>query len=111
MMTPKECADAWKTVVKIYKETRDETPTITMQEIIKELGQKHTKEVFATVAAIKKYDGRIYGRNREIMNATEYNYESSAWERGNPMIYAGLDDIHTEHINQLITELIELTEK
>lgn len=32
------------------------------------------------------------------------------WRSGNPIIYAGLDNIHTAHINQLITELRKITE-
>jgi hypothetical protein len=30
---------------------------------------------------------------------------ASEWGQNNALIYAGLDDIHTTHINQLITEL------
>lgn len=105
MMTPKECADAWKEVVRIYNTTRETTPKITTQKIIESLGTKKTKEVFATVAAIKKHDGRIYGKNREYMESIYINPKSVELQYGNPMIYAGLDDIHTAHIDQMITEL------
>ena len=104
-MTPKECADAWKKVVSIYNETRDTTPATTVKKIVDLLGIRKTKEVFATVASIKKADGRIYGKNREFMESIPVNPECCVWERSNPIIYAGLDDIHTAHINQLITEL------
>ena len=70
--------------------------------------QEKTKEVFATVAAIKKHDGRIYGKNREYMNSIPVDSEIVEWRSGNPVVYAGLDDIHTTHINQLITELRKL---
>lgn len=106
-MTSKECAKAWKMVVSIYDETRDETPAVTMQRIIKELGKQQAMEVFATVVAMKKDDGRISDKNKEAMNAVEYNHESAVWGNGNPMVYAGLDFIHPAHINQLITELIK----
>lgn len=105
MMTSTECAAAWKEVVQIYNETCTETPKTTMNKIIERLGTEKTKEVFATVAAIKKHDGRIYGVNRKFMDEIPVNPESVEWQHGNRMIYAGLDDIHTAHINQLITEL------
>lgn len=105
MMTAKECAEAWKKVVSIYNATREETPKSTINGIIEVLGEKKTEEVFATVAAIKKHDGRIYGKNREYMNSIPVDPEIVEWRSGNPVIYAGLDDIHTSHINQLITEL------
>lgn len=104
-MTPKECAKAWKEVLRIYDETRETTPRTTMDKIVESLGIEKTKEVFATVAAIKKHDGRIYGDNRKYMDSISINPECVERKFGNPMIYAGLDDIHTAHINQLITEL------
>ena len=105
MMESKKCAEAWKTVVAVYKSTRDTDPETTMQEIVRRLGIKNTKEVFATVAAIKKNDGRIYGENRKYMDSIPVNSESVVWEYGNPMLRVDLDEIHTSHINQLITAL------
>lgn len=108
MMSAKEIASAWKEIVRIYNETRELTPEATLCEIIHKLGVKQTEEVFATIAAIKKHDGRIYGANRDYMNSIPVNSEIVEWRSGNPVIYAGLDDIHTTHINQLITELRKL---
>lgn len=106
MMKPKQCAENWKAVCCIYESTISENkPKATMSKIIETLGIEATKEVFATVSAIKKHDGRIYGRNRDYMNSISVNPDSLNWEFGNPMIYAGLDDIHPAHINNLITEL------
>lgn len=105
MMTSAECAETWKEVVRIYNETRESTPEVTVDKIIDALGIEKTKEVFATVAAIKKHDGRIYGKNREYMNSIPVNPKSAERNHENRMVYAGLDDIHTTHINQLITEL------
>lgn len=65
------------------------------------------KEVFAVVSKIKQHDGRIYGRNREAMNAIPVNEDCVACDTDNPMFYAGLDHIHTAHINQIITELLK----
>lgn len=108
MIRANEIANAWKKIVRIYNDTSDQTPEVTMNYIIRELGVVQTKEVFATVAAIKKYDGRIYGINREYMNGVATDPQITEWRSGNPVIYAGLDDIHTAHINQLITELRKL---
>lgn len=77
-------------------------------DIIHKFGIKKTEEVFATIAAIKKYDGRIYGKNRDYMNSIPVDSKIAEWRSGNPVIYAGLDDIHTAHINQLITVLRKL---
>ena len=104
-MESKKCAEAWKTVLAIYKSTRGADPETTMQEIVRRLGIKNTKEVFATVAAIKKRDGRIYGENRKFTDSIPINSESVLWEHGNPMMRVDLDEIHTSHINQLITAL------
>ena len=109
MMNANEIAKAWKEIVRIYNETREiAPPESTMCDIIHKFGVKKTEEVFATVAAIKKHDGRIYGKNREYMNSISVDPEIVEWRSGNPVIYAGLDDIHTTHINQLITELRKL---
>lgn len=106
MMSAREIAEIWKEIVKIYKNTREEdSPEETMCNIIHKFGAKRTEEVFATVAAIKKHDGRIYGENRDYMDSIPVDPKNVEWRNGNPVIYAGLDDIHTSHINQLITEL------
>ena len=111
MFTPKECAEAWKIVVKYYKETADaNNPKVTIQKVVDELGLAKAKEVFAVVSRIKHYDGRIYGRNREYMESIPINYDCVVWNSDNPVIYSGLDDIHTAHINQLIGELKKLEE-
>ena len=107
MMNAKEIANIWKEVVKIYNNTRENNlPEKTMEEIIRKFGLEKTKEVFATVAAIKKHDGRIYGKNREYMNSIPVDSEIVEWRSGNPVVYAGLDDIHTTHINQLIPSVV-----
>lgn len=106
MMTTKECAEAWKEVVKIYMGTvTGSKPKETMQKMIDTLGTDKVKEVLATVAAIKKHDGRIYGANRKYMDSILVSPDSVEWNSGNELRHAGLDDIHTSHINQLITEL------
>ena len=109
MMNANEIAEAWKEIVKIYNETKEIAPPEgTLCDIIHKFAIKKTEEVFATIAAIKKYDGRIYGKNRDYMNSIPIDSQIIEWRSGNPVIYAGLDDIHTAHINQLITELRKL---
>ena len=106
MLNSRECAEAWMQVNKIYDETISyNNPKITMTEIIAVLGKPVTTEVFATVAEIKKYDGRITPMNRKRLVGTEINPENAKWERGNRMLYADIDHIHTSHINNLLTEL------
>lgn len=108
-MSAVECEEAWQKVCEIYDSTREEnSPAVTMEAIIKELGIEKTKEVFAVVSKIKKNDGRIYGRNREFMDSIPTDPAISEWSRENPMIHAGLDHIHTAHISNLITELRKL---
>lgn len=105
-MTPKECAECWKTVCRCYDETIEKNnPKVTMYKIVETLGTEKAKEVFAAVSQIKKGDGRIYGENRRYMESIPVNPECVDWKHGNPMIYAGLDHIHTAHISNLITEL------
>lgn len=105
-MTAKECAEYWKQIVGIYKETRDLTPEDTAARIVEKISRPKAMMVFSTIAHIKEHDGRIYGKNREVMNRTPYVKEATVYEGYNPMKYAGVDDIHTTHINQIITELI-----
>lgn len=105
MMNANEIANAWKEIVKIFNETRKTTPKTTINAIVDKLGMENTKEVFATVTAIKEHDGRIYGNNRDYMDSIPVDPQNTELGSGNPVIYAGLDDIHTAHINQMITEL------
>ena len=101
MMNAKEIANIWKEVVKIYNNTREiNLPEKTMSEIVQSFGLEKTKEVFATVAAIKKHDGRIYGKNREYINSIPVDSENVEWRSGNPVVYAGLDDIHNSNITE-----------
>ena len=88
MMNTNEIAEAWKEIVKIYNETKEIAPPEgTMCDIIHKFGIKKTEEVFATIAAIKKYDGRIYGKNRDYMNSIKINPENTEWSSKNPILY------------------------
>lgn len=109
MMNNEQIANAWKEIVSIHKSEMNETPETEINKIIRNIGLKNTKEVFATIAAIKKNDGRIYGKNREYINTISINQEATEWKNSNPIIYAGIDDIHSTHINQMI-EVLRLLE-
>ena len=110
LLSPEECAIVWQKIVRCYKISveKNENPTDTVERILKAVGDKdRVLQTFATVAQIKKHDGRIYGKNREFMVNYPVNEAATIWDSSNPLIRAGLDDIHTTHINQLITELIK----
>lgn len=111
MMTPNECANAWKQVNRIYDETISENnPEVTMSRIIAELGMENTLEVFAAITVLNERDGRISPRNKSIMCEIPVLPECTEWNHGNPMIYANIDHIHKSHIDNLLNELIEKME-
>ena len=107
MMTTTELTKAWKTVIAVYQETLHSSPKQTADAIIDRLGCSETLEVFATVTQIKANDCRISSQNRRKMAAIPVNLEAISWESGNKFIHAGLDEIHTAHIDQIITELVK----
>ncbi len=109
-MTAKECADNWRRIVEIFWETEGSTPEVAVSRIVAEIGRDDAFVVFSTIAHIKDHDGRIYGRNRNIMDQTPYVKDAVEWVSGNPMLRAGVDKIHTAHINQMIGALIGMTE-
>ncbi len=103
--TPQECADAWRRITKIYAETCKGSPAETVKRILDEYSLSAVLAVFSTIASIKSHDGRIYGRNREFISSIPVVEGAITLECGNPMKHAGLDDIHTTHIDQMIGEL------
>ena len=109
MLNKSELAANWKQIVAIYGKTIEfNNPEFTVKKIVETLGIESSIETFAVVTRLKQNDGRIYGENRNFMNRITVNEDAVKWEHGNPMIYAGLDDIHTSHINDLITEIRKL---
>ena len=107
-MTGQECVDKWQKVIAIYNDTREDTPRVTIDRVIEELGKEDAVTVFSTVARIKvrMHDGRIYGKEKDAMMAAPYVPEAVDDGSGFPMRFTGIDDIHTTHIHQLIRELI-----
>ena len=107
MIAPKDAADVWKRICEIYDQTREETPRETAEAVVRELGQEKAMEVFAIVTKLKAHDGRIYGKNRELMERIGTDPAAIKWERENPMVSSLLDHIHPAHINQIIGELVK----
>ncbi len=107
-MNANEIAKAWKRIVQIYDETSEQKPKETMRQIIHEFGIQQTEEVFAAIAGIKFFDGRICSMNRAYMNRIPVESKVLEIDMTNPILYAGIDVIHTSHIDQLITELRKL---
>ena len=106
-MTPREVAETWNKIVFIYQTTiENNNPKFTMEQIIEQLGLETVKETFAVISTIKKDDGRIYGFNRKYMGSIVFNPTCIELNSNNPVLRSGIDEIHTAHINQLITELI-----
>ena len=106
MRTPQELKELWIEVRKIYSETIEQNNArTTADKIVEAIGFDAAKEVFAAVAKIKKHDGRIYGENRKWTETVETSPEALVWDHSNALIHAGLDDIHTTHIDNLITQL------
>ena len=107
MMTPKEAMEAWNTVIDTYKETvMQNNPEVTVTEIVKRLGKEKTNEIFATIAMIKKHDGRISLRNRDKLRSISVNPDCLVRDRfENPLLTCALDYIHTAHIDNMISRL------
>lgn len=105
-----EIAKNWKIIVRIYNSSKTMEPDDIAKKIVETLGYEQTVETFSVIVSIKIHDDRIYEDNRNWINSVYFAskaYDSGAttWSRENPVIYAGLDDIHTEYINQILTAL------
>ena len=108
MMNGKECADKWKMIVSAYKEnirSGDSRPDNTMDRILDVMDVESAHTAFAAVAAVKSYDGRISPRNRNFLAEASIPDECRKWDHSNPMVYAGIDEIHMAHVDNLVTEL------
>lgn len=102
-----EIAKVWDGIIETYKETIPQNnPKVTVAAIYRKFGKEKANEAFATIAEIKKHDGRISQRNRKKLSTIPVNPDCTVWDRTiNPMIGTDLDYIHTAHIDNMITEL------
>lgn len=114
MISTKEMDAVWADIVKAYRDTMLLTPRDTVDRILKERDYDVVVETFSAVTRLKKGDGRICRRNRAWMESIPVMPECYDWiDPANHRTYRlhGLDDIHTAHIDQLISELYELANK
>lgn len=102
-----EIAKIWDGIIETYKETIPQNnPKVTVAAIYRKFGKEKAIEAFATIAEIKKHDGRISQRNRKKLSTIPVNPDCTVWDRRfNPMLKTDLDYIHTAHIDNMITEL------
>lgn len=104
-MQLKDYAKNWEAICKAYDETRDKAPGDTAFRILEDMSFDDALETFSAVAAIKKHDGRIYGRNREFISSVPHMAEAEEISHANPLFTGLLDHIHTAYINQIIGEM------
>ncbi len=102
-------ANGWLKLVEIYKETRGHTPITTAAKFINAVGLESAIQVVSAIAGLKRHDGRIYGDNRNWTDNNIAKYMLLLYtehDRSNPLLSVGhLDDIHTAHLNQIITHI------
>lgn len=107
MLETKIYADAWKTIRQIHKEC--DTPSECAERILAELGDQTSLEVLSAVVQLKPSDGRIHPHRRKFLYTISVNPDAVLWDHSNPLVYAGLDDIHTTHLDRVITYILRLT--
>ena len=103
ILTAEELEEKWLIIRECYDETRESSPAETLKIILNRIGEDACLQTFATIAEIKKDDGRISPTNRAFLRPYFLNEKAAEWDIGNP--FTGLDHIHTTHIDQLISEL------
>ena len=107
-MNGKECAENWKKIVSAYKEnirSGDSRPDHMMDKILDVMDIESAYVAFAAVAAVKSHDKRISPWNRDFLAKASIPDECKDWDPGNPMVYAGIDEIHMSHVDNLVTKL------
>lgn len=88
-----------KTVVNIYSETSDRTPTETVAAIVEQIGYDTAREAIAEIVnTVGEWDGRIWPSSREWAATIETAATRDELEAKN--IYQPAE-IHPAHINQL----------
>ena len=111
MLNATEIADNWRKVVEIKNSSEGHRPDLDAKSIVDILGLESTLETFSCIIRIKENDGRIYGKVREYFSNIEVDESAAVYERGNPVIYAGLDDIHPTHIQQIAQYIMQIAEE
>lgn len=111
-MNVKDYARVWERVNYLYKNRSDGAkPSELIREVRGRYGDQLVTETFAAVAQLKKYDGRIYGKNREWTDSIKVDPEALKWDLKNPLIQVGVDEIHAANLGLLIMVLRETMEE
>lgn len=111
MADVKELISGWNTIKEAYDATRAENnPETTAKEILGHMSYEEFYCVMNAFVHIKKGDGRLSNRNRSMLCAHDKYRDFFEWDRENPFIRAGLDHIHTAHIDNLISAVLKLNE-
>lgn len=111
MLNTTQIADNWRKVVEIKRTSEGHRPDLDARIIVDTLGLDATLQTFACVIQIKKNDGRIYGKVKEYFSNIEVDKSAAVWDRENPVIRAGLDDIHPAHIQQIAQYVMQIAEE
>lgn len=104
-------AESWLKIVGHFKDNTSKEgrffnrPDYTLIEIIDDIGYDEALRTFSAVAQLKKHDVRIWGKNREFTDSVSVPPELLMWDHANRLCSVHLDDIHTAHIDELITRL------
>ena len=103
MLDIKELNRCWQVCVEeIHADVAGKkSPRQTVKNIIDLLGEDNAKETFATIAQIKKHDGRIYPAEHEWAK----NYPVNPENVEKYYNVRGLDAVHPAHIAQLLEEI------
>lgn len=111
MLNAAKIADNWRKVVEIKNSSKGHRPDLDAKSIVDTLGLEPTLETFSCIVRIKKNDGRIYGKVREYFSKIEVDESAAVYEIENPVIRAGLDDIHPTHIQQIAWYIMQIAEE
>lgn len=107
-MTCKELTEVWKDLAAIYHQERrsgSDRPDVTLDGCISRHGRDAVAETLATVVRLKDYDGRISPENRRWAAGIACNPVAISRTDRNSFLYAGLDEIHMAHLDQLVSAI------
>lgn len=103
--TTEEARLMWIDICKMFENTRNYSPSKTIDKIINKYGKNRTLEMFSIVSKLLKNDGRIYSENIDYFKFVPIDVDADSVRF---TYYGGcnsLDYIHPAHINQMMTEL------
>lgn len=111
MKNCRELADIWKVIADEYHEERihgKDRPDVTIRNSIDTFGRDAVGEALATVIRLKSTDGRISAGTRSWAAGIECNPTACTYGPDNTFMYAGLDEVHPAHLDQLVRALRDI---